>query len=133
MRIRRQTTTAILLALLSLVWLDGAFARGDETASAKKHDAVIAEDSGRRDLFADELRKRQLFEERVAICRDTNSSNQSTQTNRLGQVEFARDAGTELVFLGLAELRVKFLPLQDAAAPEPPGLSLPPSRSPPAC
>lgn len=136
MRIRRQTFAALLLTLLGLVWLDGTFARGDEARATTKTvsvtaSRVLAEESDRQDLFAEELKKRQLFEDRVAICRDFAPSGQSAQTSRAGQNEFARDTNSELVFLGLAELRPVFLPLADIVAPEPPSLALPPSRSPP--
>ncbi len=117
MHIRRQTITAFLLTLISLPWLTGTGARADD--AAPHADGVFAESAPQRDLFADELQKRRLAEERAAICDQPGQTGQSAQTGRAGQGEFARASGAEPAFPRFAEPPRTFHPRDDADAPGP--------------
>ncbi len=98
MTFRRQTFTAILLALLGTLWLTGAPARSDASVpcavNVLQGDSLLVPTPG--DPFAG-----------------------------------ARAAGAETVLPYPAEARRSVLPPADAAAPLPPALALPSTRSPP--
>jgi hypothetical protein len=128
MIIRRPALTALLLTLLGLSWPGGA--RADDAGRAGRPLAapVLKETSG-TDIFTDELKKRQLVENKVAICRDFATPGKNIRN--ADHASSLRDSGTELVFLVPDEPRRDFFPPVGAAASETPCLALPPSRSPP--
>ncbi len=132
MRIRLRPVSVLLFLLCGQLCLSGAVARAFAHAGPPAAASLPAfRELRRSDPFADELRKRQTREDRVALCRDARFSLKKAHAGRSGCGECARDANTELVFLGLAALRVDSVPPRDARVPETPFLSLPPSRSPP--
>lgn len=102
MGICRKTLAVVLLALLGVLWVHGAGARASEIVFPEL--PVLAE-APQNDIFTGETRKRHCFDD--------------------------RDTGTELIFLGLAEVRCDYYPAEDARVPEMPAFLLPPSHSPP--
>ncbi len=98
MTFRRQSFTALLLALLGTLWLTGASAHADESVpcavNVLQGDSLFVPPPG--DPFAG-----------------------------------ARAAGAESALPYPAEARRNVLPPADAAAPLPPALALPSTRSPP--
>lgn len=133
MRFCRGMPAALLLALAGLLCPAGGDAHAVERArGANSAGAPLLRERPRRDLFTDELRKRQTSENRVAICRDTLPAPQKIPAGRSGGGECARDPDAEPAFLRDADPRRDFLPPREALPPEPPFPSLPSTRAPPA-